>query len=195
MLMKLIWYSGQYSNRNGEIRVEPDHGHASTSQEPNIPRDSYELRILQSLRRIIRAVDLHSNKLAHLHNITGPQLACLLTVKEIGPLTSGNIARKNYLSPSTVVGIIDRLERKELIVRNRDSKDRRQVFVHITPKGENLIADTPVLMQDTLAKAILDLPELEQVSIAVALEKLTELMEARHIDAAPMLETGSLISD
>lgn len=172
--------------------MEHEHKILSISQEPEIPRESYELRILQSLRRIIRVVDIQSHKLAHRHNITGPQLACLLTVRENGPITSGKIARKNYLSPSTVVGIIDRLEKKKLVVRNRDSRDRRQVFVHITPEGEKLVKETPSLMQDTLAKAIIELPELEQVSITAALEKLTELMEAQHLDAAPMLETGSL---
>ena len=175
--------------------MDPDkNGQPPTGQEPRIPKESYELRIIQSLQRIVRAIDIHSHKLAHVHNITGPQLACLLAVKESGPLTSGNVAKKLYLSHSTVVGIIDRLERKQLVARNRDSRDRRQVFVYITPQGEKLIEDTPSLMQNTLARAIVELPELEQVSITMALEKLTELMEARHIDAAPMLETGSLTS-
>ena len=164
-------------------------------QKPRIPKESYELRILQLLRRIIRAVDIHSHKLAHLHDITGPQLGCLMVIKENGPLTSGNIAKKVYLSPSTIVGIIDRLEKKKLIIRDRDRKDRRQVFVSITPKGEKLLTDTTSLLQDTLAKALLELPELEQITITLALEKLTDLMEARHIEAAPILETGSLTSE
>jgi DNA-binding MarR family transcriptional regulator len=118
-----------------------------------------------------------------------------MVIKENGPLTSGNIAKKVYLSPSTIVGIIDRLEKKKLIIRDRDRKDRRQVFVSITPKGEKLLTDTPSLLQDTLAKALLELPELEQITITLALEKLTDLMEARHIEAAPILETGSLTSE
>lgn len=173
------------------------HNNSTVSEkyESGIPSESYELRILQSLRRIIRAIDIQSHKLASIYKITGPQLWCLLAVKENGPLTTGHIAKKIYLSPSTVVGIIDRLEKKELVVRNRDNRDRRQVYVSITPKGEKLIVDTPSLMQDTLAKAIVQLPELEQVSIAMALEKLTELMEAQHIEAAPILQTGSLNSE
>ena len=90
---------------------------------------------------------------------------------------------------------MDRLEKKKLIIRDRDSKDRRQVFVSITPKGEKLITATPSLLQDNLAKALVALPELEQISITLALEKLTDLMEARHIDAAPILETGPLNSE
>jgi DNA-binding MarR family transcriptional regulator len=162
------------------------------NQEPQVPKGSYELRILQALRRIIRAVDIHSYKLSSQHNITGPQLACLLVIKENGPLTSSNLAKKVYLSPSTVVGIIDRLEEKNLVARNRDSKDRRRVHISITPTGQQLVEAAPSLLQDTLSSALTELPEIEQVSITMALEKLVDLMEARHIGAAPVLETGSL---
>ena len=163
-----------------------------TGSEPQVPRESYELRILQALRRIIRAVDIHSHKLASLHKITGPQLGCLSAIKQDGPLTSSALAKKVYLSPSTVVGIVDRLEEKQLVTRTRDSKDRRLVHIAITPAGEQLIAAAPSLLQDTLAEALVRLPESEQVAITRSLEKLVDLMEARHIGAAPVLETGPL---
>lgn len=158
----------------------------------SIPEGSYDLRILQALRRIIRAIDLHSHKLATQYKITGPQLGCLLAIKDEGAMTSANLAKKVYLSPSTVVGIIDRLEEKQLVTRNRDSKDRRQVHISITTAGLDLIAAAPSLLQDTLSAALGDLSEIEQVSITLALEKLVDLMEARDIGAAPVLETGSL---
>ncbi len=162
----------------------------NSSAIQEIPKGSYDLRILQALRRIIRAVDSHSHKLATQHKITGPQLAALLTIKESGPLTSASLAKKVYLSPSTVVGIIDRLEEKKLVERNRDSKDRRLVYISITPEGHKLINAAPSLLQDTLSNALAELPEIEQVTITLALEKLVELMEAGHIGAAPVLETG-----
>jgi DNA-binding MarR family transcriptional regulator len=165
---------------------------SGTNQEPHIPQQSYELRILQALRRIIRTVDMHSHKLGSLHKITGPQLGCLLAAKEQGPLTSARLAKIVYLSPSTVVGIIDRLEEKGLVTRQRDSKDRRLVYISITPSGEKMVADAPSLLQDTLASALVTLPRQEQVAITMALEKLVDLMEARDVDAAPVLETGPL---
>lgn len=164
----------------------------NVDSDPEVPKGSYDLRVLQTLRRIIRAVDIHSHKLATQHKITGPQLACLLTIKEEGPLTSANLAKKVYLSPSTVVGIIDRLEEKKWVERNRDNKDRRQVYISITAAGQQLIEAAPSLLQDTLSSALMELPEIEQVAIVLSLEKLVDLMEARHIGAAPLLETGSL---
>lgn len=163
--------------------------------DPEVPQKSYDLRILQSLRRIIRAVDIHSHRLSTQHKITGPQLACLLTIKEDSPVTSANLAKKVYLSPSTVVGIIDRLEEKKFIERKRDSKDRRQVYISITTAGSQLIEAAPSLLQDILSSALMELPETEQVSITLTLEKLVDLMEARHIGAAPLLETGSISSE
>lgn len=159
-----------------------------------VPQTSYNLRIIQSLRRIIRAVDLHSRKLSMQHNITGPQLACLLIIGEHGPLTASSLAREVYLSPSTIVGILDRLEQKELVVRKRDSGDRRVVNVAITSRGRKLVDLAPSPLQETMARALQDLPEIEQVSIIMSLEKIVSLMEAEDIDAAPVLETGSLVN-
>lgn len=159
---------------------------------PDVPKGSYELRVLQSLRRIIRAVEIHSKKLAQNHKITGPQLGCLSAVKENGPLTTTKLAQAVYLSPSTIVGIVDRLEEKDLVIRQRGSKDRRQVQTCLTEAGERLVESAPSPLQDTLAEALKSLPELEQVSITLALEKVVDLMEARKIEASPVLETGPI---
>lgn len=173
--------------RSGLIELLP--GSAST---PSVPESSYDLRILQSLRRIIRAVEIHSRKLAQKYRITGPQLGCLLAIREFGPVTTTRLAHQVYLSPSTVVGIIDRLEEKGLVARQRSRADRRQVQIGITGEGEKLAASAPSLLQDTLADALKKLPELEQVSITLSLEKVVDLMEARQIEASPLLETGSI---
>lgn len=162
---------------------------------PQVPEKNYELRILQSLRRIIRAVDMHSHKLSSQYKITGPQLGCLIALKEEQPLTIAQLAKKVYLSPSTLVGIIDRLEEKDLVQRKRDPFDRRRVQIYVTTQGADLITAAPSLLQETLVSALKELPEPEQISITMALEKLVDLMEARHIGAAPMLETGSLSAE
>ncbi len=154
------------------------------------PMERYDLRILRTLRRIIRAVDIYSRKLKTKHDITGPQLVCLLEVAEQGPITSSAISKNVHLSASTVVGIVDRLEARGLIKRERDTRDRRMVYLNVTEQGRELADAAPSPLQDSLAEALRDLPELEQAAITLSLERIVDLMEARHIEAAPILETG-----
>lgn len=163
----------------------------SLNEPPPIPPGSYELRILQSLRRIIRAIETHSQTLSQQHRVTGPQLACLLALRGEGSTTT-KLAQTVYLSPSTVVGIVDRLEEKALVSRQRSSRDRRQVLISLTESGLQLAASAPSPLQQTLAAGLKQLPEAEQVGITLALEKVVELMNARYIDAAPVLETGPI---
>lgn len=155
-------------------------------------KKDYDLRVFQALRRVIRAVDLHSRKLVAQHAITGPQLICLTTISEHQPISASRIAQEVHLSPSTVVGILDRLEAKDLVRRERDTNDRRVVHVFVTEPGTMLLQSAPPPLQGTLADAMLELPDAEQAAIIEALERIVDMMEAREIDAAPILETGPL---
>jgi DNA-binding MarR family transcriptional regulator len=152
----------------------------------------HELRIFQALRRIIRAIELHSRKLVTDHHVTGPQLVCLLALKAEEPLSVKELARQAVLSPSTIVGILDRLEEKELVGRCRSSNDRRSVLITLTEKGQRLLAGAPSPIQDSLARSLKKLPEEEMAFITLALEKVVDLMEACDLDTAPILETGFL---
>lgn len=166
----------------------------SLNDAPAIPEGNYELRILQSLRRIIRAIEIHSQRLNHDYQVTGPQLGCILAIKQNGAMTPTRLARTLFLSASTVVGIVDRLEEKGFLARIRSTEDRRQVQVCLTASGELLVESAPSPLQETLSCSLKNLPALEQVSITMALDKLVNLMEAGEISAAPILETGPLLS-
>lgn len=152
----------------------------------------YDLRILRSMRRIIRSVDLYSKQLASGSGVTAPQLICLLAIVEHGQLTATEISREIHLSPSTIVGILDRLEEKALVRRDRDREDRRVVTVTATEGGKRLATEAPSPLQKTLADSLNALPELEQATIALSLERIVALMEAQHLDSSPILETGPI---
>lgn len=145
---------------------------------PTTPTQQYDLRILRALRRITRSVALHSRQLAAYSNITAPQLVCLRAVIDHGPLTATAISREIHVSASTVVGILDRLEDKALVRRERGREDRRIVFVTATDAGRQLAASTPSPLQKKLSDALNALPELEQATITMSLERIVDLMES-----------------
>jgi DNA-binding MarR family transcriptional regulator len=153
----------------------------------------YNTIILHSLRRIIRAVEIYSRKLATKYRVTGPQLVCLVAIIELGPVTATGIAREVHLSTSTVVGILARLEEKGLIVRHRSERDRRQIHVMPTAEGRILVETAPSPLQDTLSLALSGLNSLEQATIALSLQRVVELMEAPDVDKSSILETPGQI--
>lgn len=156
-------------------------------------RDEHHLRILTAIRRIIRSVEIYSRRLAMGHGITAPQLVCLGRVVESDGLSLKDLAAQVHLSPSTMVGIVDRLEAKGLVQRERSRSDRRIVLITATPSGLQMVSDAPSPLQDALAKALDELPELERVAIALSLERVVDLMEIQRLDASPILETGAIL--
>jgi DNA-binding MarR family transcriptional regulator len=180
-------------DRSGTASAAPTSAPAAIPLDPRQLAERLDLRVLSAVRRIIRSVDLYSKELTAKARITSPQLVCLLTLVERGPMTATTISREVFLSPSTIVGILDRLEEKGLVKRERASKDRRVVTVTATDEGQRLSESAPSPLQEKLTQALSSLPESEQIEIAKSLERIVSLMEAQHIDAAPILETGPLV--
>lgn len=154
-----------------------------------------QIRILKSLRRIMRAVDIHSKQLNKDFKVTAPQMICLMSLDEKEASTLSELSKSVSLSPSTLTKIIDRLEEKKLIKRERDLKDRRKFHIKVTEQGKHVISDSPALLQDKLSLSVAKLPSLEQATIALALEKLVSMMDLEGLDASPYLFPGNKIQE
>lgn len=103
-----------------------------------------ELRALfKSMRRIARAIEIHSRRLDRELDLTLPQHVVLACVRDLGEVTGRAISHEADVSPATVVGILDKLEAKGLIERYRSTKDRRIVHTRITRKGDDMLARAP----------------------------------------------------
>ncbi len=150
----------------------------------------YDVQILESLRKVIRANDVYSGKLKATYDITVPQLISLLAIAESGSLTATDVARRAHLSTSTVIGIIDRLERKGLVQRVRSQRDRRLIDISATQKGAELAAAAPSPLQENLSQALRELPEMERATIARSLQRIVDLMEVHKLElgAVPLSE-------
>ena len=103
------------------------------------PNRSVSDSVMIALRKIIQAIDMNSKKLVKRVGLTGPQLVILQEISSQGEVTAGEIARAVSLSQATVTGILDRLEGRGLIARQRSQSDRRRVHVSMTGAGENML--------------------------------------------------------
>lgn len=107
---------------------------------------SHEDQIVAAIRRIIRAVDLHSRQLVHGHGLTGPQLAVLQEISRLQPVSPSVVAKSAHLSQPTVTGILKRLEARNLVQRQKSDVDRRSVTVSVTELGKQTLAASPSLL-------------------------------------------------
>src|SRR5512140_2019720 len=110
--------------------------------------------IVDNIRRLFQAVNEYSKKAERETGLTGPQLWAIKVVAENAPIKVSELARRMYLHPATVVGILDRLEGHGLVTRTRSVEDRRVVEIELTEKGKNLVAHSPEVAQGLLVKGL-----------------------------------------
>jgi len=150
--------------------------------------------VLVSLRRVMRATGLHSKYLARTTGLTTPQILVLQAIRDSGPVTIGTLADKVSLSQATVTSILDRLEKRELVFRERSDQDKRKVFANLTETGQETLKNAPMPLQEQFARQFLELEEWERSMIVSALQRVAHMMDAQEIDASPVLDIGVLDS-
>jgi DNA-binding MarR family transcriptional regulator len=138
---------------------------------------------MDSLRRIVKAIEEYSRAVEHKFDLTGPQLWALWELGHEGPLSLKDLAAQMHLEPSTVVGVVDRLVLKGLVVRNPDSQDRRRISLAPTPKGEEILAAAPPPAQGHLLKGLESMRLARIESLYEALQTLEQVLDTRKINA------------
>ncbi len=146
--------------------------------------------VLIAIRRVIRATDLYSRFLAKTSGLTAPQLLVLLSIQNKNEATIGELAQDVSLSQATVTTILDRLEKRELVYRERSVTDKRKVHAYLTDNALPLLKDAPTPLQDHFAKQFSDLQDWEKTMIVSSLQRIAHMMDAEHIDASPVLDIG-----
>ena len=148
--------------------------------------------VLVALRRVIRATDLHSKHLAKTTGLTSPQILLLQTIRAKGEVTIGELAKEMSLSQATVTTILDRLEKRDFVYRERSKQDKRKVHAYLTEQGSEMLKDAPMPLQEHFTRQFGDLQDWEQTMIISSLQRVAQMMDAQHIDASPVLDVGVL---
>lgn len=143
----------------------------------DIQSEQRSKRIVLALRKIMQHMDHHSRRLNKCYGLTVPQIICLYEIYEKGIMTLSVLSKGVYLSTSTLVGVIDRLEEKGLVKRTRDIKDRRIIFIDITEKGKEFVCSAPYLLHNRLNENLQSLTENEQIVLANSVDMLVNMLK------------------
>ncbi len=142
----------------------------------NESTEDLESNIFSNLRKIINTVNLYESKLKEKTGLNASQLSCLLVLESEGALPLSRVSKKVSLSPSMITSIVDQLEKKELVIRNRRSKDRRIILIELTEKGKEVVKTAPPSFQEQLVRSLNYLKKEEKHSIFENLSKLLSII-------------------
>lgn len=131
---------------------------------------------------------MHSKQLVKKYGLTGPQLMVLKEIKSDEDINIGRVAKKVSLSQATVTNIIDRLETREMVTRERSSLDKRRVIVRITEKTEKILENDPLVLQEDFVQEFNKLEDWEQNLILSSIQRIARLMNAEDIEITPEIE-------
>jgi MarR family transcriptional regulator, 2-MHQ and catechol-resistance regulon repressor len=137
------------------------------------PREVLALDTFIKLVRATASVSarLHGPLLAE-RGLTVSQLGVLETLLHLGPMPQTRLCGKLLMSGSNLTTVIDNLERRALVRRERDAADRRVQNVHLTPAGRALIEEVFPQHAARIAETIGGLSRDEQRELGRLCKKL-----------------------
>jgi MarR family 2-MHQ and catechol resistance regulon transcriptional repressor len=100
------------------------------------------MRVLNTYIKLKRCAESLSARLVERNTIgdlTFSQFGVLEALYHLGSLTQGEVSAKILKSGSNLTTVIDNLERDGLVRRERDTKDRRVIHLHLTEAGRRKI--------------------------------------------------------
>jgi DNA-binding MarR family transcriptional regulator len=142
--------------------------------------------VIDNLRRIFQAINGYSKNAERTTGLTGPQLWAMKLLANGTSLKVSELARRMFLQPATVVGIIDRLENKGLVTRTRSKDDRRVVHIELTGQGKDMIANAPEVAQMMLVNGLGVLPDEQFTHVEEGVRQLARILEAEQLTPQPM---------
>lgn len=139
--------------------------------------------VMRQLRRMVKALQAYSSDVEARFGLTGPQLWALWSLHQQGPIGLKDLAQAMHLHPSTVVGVVDRLEAKGLLARKPDPLDGRRIRILLTPAGARTVAQAPHPAQGQLIHGLQAMTRAEVAQLHGTLDRLVGVMEAERLEA------------
>jgi DNA-binding MarR family transcriptional regulator len=133
--------------------------------------------------RVLWAVDhalqSASRTMAERLGVTGPQRLVIRIVGRYPGIAPGALAAILHVHPSTLTGVLRRLERRGLLERAPDPRDRRRVHLRLSARGARLDTTRTGTVEAAVRQALGGLPSIRVAIAAAVLRSLAAGMPAR----------------
>lgn len=140
--------------------------------------------VVNDLRRLFKAIQEYSKAILGKTGLSGPQVWALTVLAGEPALSLNELSERLFAHPSTVSGIVDRLEERGAVRKAPDPEDGRGIRLSLTPLGGRLVRRSPPPVQIGLRRALEDMPALQLRRLRRSLDQLVHETAARRVDAA-----------
>jgi len=140
--------------------------------------------ILMSLRIVFRSIQAHSRQVEKESGVSSTQLWMMWEIFNAPGMKVTELARILSIHQSTCSNILDKLQQKDMIKRERSGPDQRVVHLYLTEKGTGLLAEAPRPAQGAIADVLQKLPDEVLVNMEESLAHLVGALQVTEKDAA-----------
>ena len=141
------------------------------------PRERLALRTFVKLLRTANGLSARLNRPLAEAGLTESQFGVLEALLHLGPLHQRELAEKILRTNGNVTLVVDHLEKRGLVRRERGSADRRYIKVHLTHPGETLVKGLFPAHAARLAEELSVLTEEEQHELGRLCRRLNVAVE------------------
>lgn len=131
---------------------------------------------VRTVHGLLQHIDLFSRRMLREFGVSGPQLWALRTIALRSGLTIGELAGEMYLHISTVSVLLDRLEERGLVERERSTADRRVVRLQLTRSGREILYRAPEPPRSLLARGLTSMKARDRMRMRDSVRTLARLM-------------------
>ena len=96
------------------------------------------LQFMQHMWELVHALDVRSKRMVKSVGVTGPQRLVIRLVGQRADQTASELATTLNMHPSTLTGLLARLEERGLLAREVDTSDRRRARFSLTVAGKKI---------------------------------------------------------
>jgi DNA-binding MarR family transcriptional regulator len=146
---------------------------------PAVPAMGPVLEFMRVVWALDHALQKTSKRMETVLGITAPQRLVIRILGRFPGMSAGLLAIILHLHPSTLTGVLKRLQRRGLITRRADPRDRRRAVFGLTAKGRSLNVEAEGTVEAAVRAAFKEIPKTKIKDAAEVFQKLTDLLESR----------------
>jgi len=156
---------------------------------PVLPALGDVLEFMRVIWQLDHALQRTSKRMESVLGVTGPQRLVVRIVGRFPGIPAGQLAKLLHLHPSTLTGILRRLEQQGLLRRRSDPRDARRSLLGLTDKGRSFDVDAEGTVEACIAASLKHTPMHKIEAARAVLNEIAGRLAQAEVEAMPATPT------